>query len=219
MTLFDFVTYSIWFSIIVGIVCFKSLKTLKILLFSQIISAIVDFLLIYVLPITYQGTSVKYSYCFLKPFEYIVFVYIFYSIIIKNLKSYNKYYFVSSIIMLFSCSFYNIIFNFSSKSVVSNVIILEGCFTLILVLLYFRSILKSDEVIILYQEPLFWIATGLLFFFTGNIIATGFYHRLRVFSPEFAKSLYLLNFILGILLSILISLGYIISSKNNKVNE
>lgn len=218
MTLFDLVTYSIWINLVIGIFSFTKLKPFRLhyLLIFQIISAIAEAILIYVLPMQ-EGTYVRYVYCFLKPFEYTVFTYLFNPDIIR--KSIQNSYLIFSIIVLFIYASYNLIFMINTKSAANNVTILEGSFTIILVLLYFKKTLKSKEIIILSKEPLFWIATGLLFFYTGNIIATGFYHRLREYSPELAKSLYSLNFILGILLSILTSFAYIVAFKKQQNNE
>lgn len=218
MKLFDLETYSIWINLSIGIFCFNKLNLIELryLIIFQIISAIAEAILIYVLPMK-DGIYVRYVYCFIKPFEYTVFVFLFNNNILKT--SRKHYYLILSIIILFIYAFYNLLFKINTKSAANNVIIMEGAFMIILVLLYFKTILQSKEVIILSKQPLFWIATGLLFFYTGNIIATGFYHRLCEYSPELAKSLYTLNFILGILLSILTSFAYIIASKNNKKHE
>lgn len=218
MKLFDFVTYSLWINIIIGVFCFKSLNQhkLRYLLGFQIISSVADFFLIYVLPMQ-DGLFVRYFYCFLKPFEYLVYIFLFNN---KIQKQGAKFYcLIFSFLILFSYSIYNIVFRIDSKSASNNVIILEGCLVLILVMFYFKDILNSKEVIILTKEPLFWIATGLLFFYSGNIIATGFYHRLREYSKDFAKSLYTLNFILGITMSMLFSIAYLVANKNSRKHE
>jgi hypothetical protein len=218
MKLFDFTTYLIWLNLVIGIFCFAHLKPigLRYLLIFQIISAIAEAILIYILPME-DGIYVRYVYCFLKPFEYLVLVILF-NVDIRE-KSKIHFYLITSIILMFIYAFYNLLFQIDSKSSANNVIVIEGAFILILVLLYFKATLQNNEVIVLSKEPLFWIATGLLFFYTGNIIATGFYHRLREYSEELAKSLYTLNFILGMLLSILTSFAYIVAYKNNRGYE
>lgn len=218
MKLFDFVTYSIWINIAIGIFCFSNLKSLglRYLLIFQIISAFAEAMLIYVLPME-DGIYVRYVYCFLKPFEYSVLVYLFNENIKERSRQHD--YLLLSILVLFVYAFYNLLFKINTKSAANNVSIMEGCFVLILVLLYFKDALQSKEIVILSIKPLFWIATGLLFFYAGNIIATGFYHRLREYSPELAKSLYTLNFILGILLSVLTSFAYVVADRNNMKNE
>lgn len=90
--------------------------------------------------------------------------------------------------------------------------------TLLVVLLYFFDLIYNQEVIIIRSEAPFWIATGLLFFLLGNIVSTGFFSRIIHYNPNFAKSLYILNFILNIVQSILFSIGFYISTKNVKAN-
>lgn len=212
MVLFDLVTYSTWVSVAIGIIFFRKIDTLALRFFIvfQLLGTIAEFFLIYILPMN-DGLYVRIVYCSLKPVEYLLFVYLFnYMKAIKRLK---YFYLQGSVVVLFCFAIYNLTINIHSESAATNVILLGGCFTIVLVLLYFRDILKSDKVIYLLNDPLFWIATGLLFFYTGNIIATGFYHRLWAYSQGLAKSLYMLNFILNILLSLLLSIAYIVAYK------
>jgi hypothetical protein len=64
-------------------------------------------------------------------------------------------------IIIFKTSFF--IFNSASYS-------LGSILTIICCLLYFVSLFKSEEVVNYFRIPMFWIATGLLFFFVGDFV-------------------------------------------------
>ncbi len=46
----------------------------------------------------------------------------------------------------------------------------EALAVIILCLVYFFSILRHDAVIIPFREPMFWICTGLFFFYSGDVV-------------------------------------------------
>ncbi|AFK03997.1 hypothetical protein Emtol_2864 [Emticicia oligotrophica DSM 17448] len=218
MTLFDLVTYSIWLSGGIGIFYFRRMNpsSLNVLVIFQIIAIISDIFLIYILP-KEKGNFIKIFYSSLKPIEYAVFVYIYNRNISK--KSFKFYYFVFSILLIFSFSVYTLLFLLSKKSAANNVIILEGILCIILVMLYFRDILSSKEIISLPKEPLFLIAIGIFLYFSGNIVATGFYHQLKMKSPDLAKSLYkLMNHLLLIFQYLMFAFAYYVANKM-KLNE
>lgn len=216
MTLFDIVTYSLWLSVGLGIFFFNKLdsKAIKLLVIFQTIAVSFDIFLIYILPKD-KGVFIKAIYSILKPFEYTIYVYLFNSGTIK--KGIKYYYLVCSIVVIFAFSIYTLLFLLSSKSAGTNLIILEGILVIILVMLYFKDVLNSKEIINLADDPLFLIGIGLLLFFSGNIIATGFYHQLKAQSPDFAKTLYrLMNHLVGIFQTIMFSYAYYKSYKLNR---
>lgn len=213
MTLFDFVTYSIWISVGIGIFCFSRIKTnsIKLLIAFQVIGILSDIFLIYILP-KEKGNFVRTFYCILKPIEYTIYVIVFNSNTLK--KGVKYYYLLVSIITIFSLSIFTLLFRITTKSAATNIILLEGVLVIIVILLYFKDILASKEIIFLSESPRFIIAVGILLFFTGNIIATGFYHQLKIQSPDLAKSLYkLMNHSLGIFQSTTFGYAYFLDSK------
>ena len=216
MTLFDFVTYSIWISVGIGLLFFSRIKTnsIKLLICFQVIGILSDIFLIYILP-KEKGNFIKTFYCILKPFEYTVYAIVLNSNIAK--KGLKYYYLLASITVIFIFSIFTLLFRINTKSAANNIILLEGVLVIIIVLLYFKDILKSKEIIFLSKTPQFIIAVGILLFFTGNIIATGFYHQLKIQSPDLAKSLYkLMNHSLGIFQSIMFGYAYFVDSKTLK---
>jgi len=218
MTLFDTVTYCIWISAIIGLIVFKKIsdQSLRVFIIFQVISCISDILLIYVLPMG-DGKFVRIFYSVLRPFEYWVYWLVFHQNGDRKGKRYL--YFLASLIFIFSFSIYSLIFRLKSRSLTDDLMLIEGILTIVAVLLYFRDTLllnqhEEKEIINLWDQHQFWIATGLLFFFTGNIIASGFYHKMLVYSPDFTKILYdYMNLVLGIIQSIIFGLSYIIASR------
>lgn len=61
--------------------------------------------------------------------------------------------------------------------------LLESASVIVLVLAYYHSTLRQPKTAYIWREPLFWVSTGLLFFFAGNFLiytVTNFafyYHR------------------------------------------
>ena len=205
-----------WISLGIGVYFYKKIgdNSLKLLILFQVLVSIADIFLIYILP-KEKGAFVKIIYCTLKPLEYNLYVYMFKKNISINKLKY--YYLLFTPIIMYCLAIYTLIFLLPMKSAATNVILIEGIFTIILVLLYFKEMLDSKEIIDLTKTPLFLIAIGLLIFFSGNIIATGFYHQLKLNSPELAKPLYkLMNHLLGIFQSIMFGFAYYVASKYTK---
>jgi hypothetical protein len=186
--------------------------SLRVLVIFKFLQTTADLLLLYVFPIG-DGQLIQVTYSIIKPLEYGVYAYLF-NDRIRSVFSY-RYAWLSSIgVGLISAI--QLLFAADSRTVATNIIILQGLLTLILVLLYFRSILFTKNIVLLWNEPLFWIATGLLFFYAGNIVATGFYHQLRQYSIPLAKNLYLLNYTLNMLNFLLTSIAFVIATKTTR---
>lgn len=211
MTIIDFLTYSVIVCTIIGGLCYRQMSpvSLRLLVVFFFVQTTADLLLVYVFPIG-DGHLIRVVYSFLKPMEYGVYAYLFYDRI-RSERSYH--YALWSVVGVMTLSMIQLFFLPDSKTVATNVILVEGLLTLVLILLYFRYILFTKTIILLWQEPLFWIAVGLLFFYSGNIVATGFYHQLRQYSVSLAKNLYLLNYTLNILDYLLTSIAFVLSTK------
>jgi hypothetical protein len=113
---------------------------------------------------------------------------------------------------------YQIAFNLDNTTSADDVFLIQGICTLCIVLLYFRDILVSKEILILTEEPIFWIATGVLFYTTGNLIATGFFHQMYAYSKPLALSMYKLNYVLNIIMSLLFGVAFVISTRKLRTN-
>ena len=199
---------------LVGLVCFRqiSLTHIRYLILFITVSVLIDN--VFLEFIYSDSKTIRVLYCFLHSLEYLICFVIFNQNTEK--KSFRYIFLFLAFIFLVFYSIYQISFNLSDKTASTNVFLFDCFFTIFTVLLYFRDIIKSDKIIYLSKEPLFWIATGLLFFMTGNVVSTGFYHQLLKYSKEVAVALYKLNYILNILMNILFSIAFIIATRNNK---
>lgn len=64
--------------------------------------------------------------------------------------------------------------------------LLESASVIVLVLTYYHSTLRQPKTAYIWREPLFWVSTGLLFFFAGNFLIYtvtnfAFYHHRPLF--------------------------------------
>jgi hypothetical protein len=212
MTLFDVTTYTACLSALIGVSLQTKATPVKIraLIVFQVVSCVCDLFLIYLIPMN-DGWYVRLFYCFLRPIEYMIYVYVLIGFDIAQWD--GKFSRITSVlIVLFSI--YQLVFRLHEYDLTDQLMLIEGIFTITATLIYFRNIL-SDRAIgnshfdNLWLNPEFWVATSLLFFFTGNILITGFYHRLYIHSESFTKLLYsYTNLILGIAQSVMFTIAY-----------
>ncbi|MCF2502708.1 hypothetical protein L0663_04920 [Dyadobacter sp. CY107] len=219
MKVFDLATYIIWISTGYGILCFSKIPYpgLRFFIIFQAISTISDLLLIYVIPMG-DGVFVRVFYLFLKPIEYFSYVY---ALMNLNKTGVRSILLMLSVVIMLLFSIYNLGFRLKYQGVTDNLMLIEGILSVILSLVYFGDVFyisfeEDENIKPLWSQHRFWLATSLLFFYLGNIIATGFYHRLLTYSPDFAKSLYVyMNLVLGILQSCMFALTYLIAVRTN----
>ena len=77
-------------------------------------------------------------------------------------------------------------------------------------LIYFVSLFKSEGIINYFKIPMFWIATGLLFFFVGNIIYLSFIDYIIMFNLDKSGSVYwFIMTTLDLLLYSFFSIGFL----------
>lgn len=108
--------------------------------------------------------------------------------------------------------FVNILFiqNFFT-SAQSNSKILGATFIVLCTIFYFLELLRSEKIMVFHKQLLFWISIGLLIFYSGTIpitLAFSYYSHL-----SYIHSIYLINFILGIVMYLLFTFGFIWSKK------
>lgn len=197
--------------IVIGYVFFSKStdKNLKYYLHFLLIIYILDYFLEKLIDVK-NGNYVKFIYIIIRPFE----LWLIFNLLGKNFKPKERKVFFLSL-FIFSCfAIYQIIFNLKDSSSVTDTLLLFFLISIVIILLYFKNILNNDFQTPLQFRPEFFISLGLLFFFLGNIIATGFYHKIYKNSPSIAVSLYKLNYIFGILKNIFIAYAFYLSSKN-----
>lgn len=208
-------TISIFGATIIGFICFNKSKS--------------DYCGNFVYMLTVQSIAEVALYLFNDNFPDAILVriiycpmlflnYLFYFKSFSNRFNYSNYFKIYLRISLMSYCIYSVYLftmRLIDKSSAGDSFLILSILLIILMLNYFWKLISSKEVIFLKKEPLFWIATGTLFYYTGNIVATGFFHRLYNSSKELAKVLYKLNHVLAIALYILCSIAFILSTKTN----
>ena len=198
---------------IIGFICLPKMKPnyLRIFLIWLVILCLSEIILFLFNDLFSDSKLIYIVYCSIFFFEYLIYCYIFYKRM--NISKGLKYYLITTLTFYFFYSVYVLLFLSNEKNSAGNNFVIVSTLLIILMLIYFWQIISSNDVIKLPREPLFWIATGTLFFCTGNVVATGFFHRLYDASHELAKLLYKLNHILAIALYVLCSIAFILSTK------
>jgi hypothetical protein len=163
-----------------------------------------------------KGELVRIVYSIINFLGYIIYSYVLSRRVLMGYWM-RKYLWISNICYcLFSV--YYLFFQLGNKNSATDIFLILAILVTILMLYYFWYIISSKDIIVLSKEPIFWIATGSLFFYTGNIVATGFFHRIAHASTELARMLYKLNHVLGVVLYILCIIAFILSTKTESKN-
>lgn len=212
----DFISWSFALCALVGLVYYSRIpsRPLRYLIIFLAVNTSVDFFLTGApLAGELRTLLIRSVYVVLKPIEYGLYVAIFGYC--QKGKPYRTVAW-ASVGVLATFGLYELFFDLDNYSAATNVILVEGIFTLVLVLNYFYELLFSDEVIYITREPLFWLATALLFFYAGNVVVTGFYHRLYDYSPSIAKSMYYVNYTGSLVLCVLFGATFVLAARNRK---
>lgn len=149
----------------------------------------------------YSVITHKSNHFIFNTFIFIQFLFYFFLFFKVFTKKWLRYFVVLAAVVfagydilsfLFGHSF--LIFNQTSNSLGSILIIVCS-------LLYFRVLFLSDTVVNYFRLPMFWIATGLLFYFTGNfaylsLVGYIVQHNLDKGGYFYAYAMTALNFIL-----------------------
>lgn len=205
-------TYAFRITLLVGIIYYRKMIPTKLRLWVWFmgLGVLVDYVLL-----TYTDANgkpyqslVRVLYGILRPIELLVIFY-FYTDKIHGKHWNNLLKVICGISILYAA--YKLFYDRYDLSSTS-IFIFCGIAEIIIILLYFWSLLRSKEIIVLQKEPLFWIATSLLFFYSGNIISTGFYHQINSYSKSISQSLYKLNYILNIMQSLIFAYAFYIST-------
>jgi hypothetical protein len=92
----------------------------------------------------------------------------------------------------------------------SPVYMVGSLITIIMCLLFFVSLFKSEGIINYFQIPMFWIATGILFYFVGNFIYLGFIDYIIANNLDKDGAIYrFITFTLSLLLYSLFTIGFL----------
>lgn len=161
-----------------------------------------------------NGLLVPMVYCTLDPFGFLAYAYVL--LLRPRPAPWLVRITLSIFVGFFIFAVYQLAFVLENQTSANTSFLLRSVLVLVVVLSYFWELIRSEQVIILSREPLFWIATPSLFYFAGNIIATGFFHQLYAHSSKLADALYLLNYILELVMYLLFTLAFILSVRKKK---
>jgi len=121
----------------------------------------------------------------------------------------NKVWLILAFTVLVACDSY---FKFEVVHSVGRII--ESAIVIMLVVAYFYKTFQELKVQDLWQEPFFWISSGLLLFFSVNILIYIFVNFLLLYSKELNHQIWVVHSFLNALLYCSYSLALWISPKN-----
>lgn len=157
----------------------------------------------------YQDNYNYWIYNVIRPFKTLLIFFIYF----KTLKT-KMYVLWIKRFMIIYCIIYpiNILFiqDFFTN-IQSNTMVLGALFTVICTIFYFIELLRSEKIIVFHKQLLFWISIGLLIFYSGTIpliLAHEYYAHFN-----YIHSIFLIIYILGIVMYLLFSFGFIWSRK------
>lgn len=185
-------------------IAYKKLQPqwLQLFLYFLIVSFIVD------LGATYYSQSFKKSNHFIinffLPVNFCFYFFIFYKTF--ETKKLRKIVLVSVVLylglFLVDILFINGIFFYNTYSYCGGSILVVFC-----CLLYFMWLFSSDKLLNYFKIPMFWIATGLLFFYAGNLVQ---YSLVRyIIEHDLVTIYYTITIILSCILFGAFSIGFL----------
>lgn len=159
-----------------------------------------------------KGASVMYNY-FVVPLEFLFMYWLYY----RNLSNrWHKTVF-SAGIMYLACWAYEIFFVQNTKWIWLSLSYTVGnVLMLILGIIYFLQLLKSDKLLKYKKQLFYWVNLGLLLFYVGTFPFYGTSNILYSQSPTLYAVLYWMMVILNYLMYGLFITGFICSSNRQK---
>jgi hypothetical protein len=217
----DIISYSQLLAAIVGTICFYKYKntSLKYFLFLLWYIVLTDFFSLYA---GKTGTLIfytdengnHYTVWFYNLLRFVTFTTLFYvyHAYLKNM-AFKKWIKVFSIIyIIFSLINWVFIQNFiKDKSEIPR--ILGSLFLIATIVFYFIELLRSEKIVVYHRILLFWVSVGLLLFYTGTIPFVLKYNGYALI-PGVHK-LFLIIYILGIIMYLTFTFGFIWSKKES----
>jgi hypothetical protein len=94
----------------------------------------------------------------------------------------------------------------------SLMVMLESLVIVVLAILFFREVIVLQRVPMLQRYPLFWLNTGLLFYFVGSIFFEGVSNYSLEISNDLARRVYFVSFVFKYLLFILFIVSFYCTS-------
>jgi hypothetical protein len=175
------------------------------------VTFIVESIAFYFLFFTFQPTFLLYH--FYLPFEYAVLAFIYYKAISK---SWKKKLFLISIPVFWALHLFLSLFIQKIDGGNSYAIMVSLILIVTLSLSYYFELLQKEGTVSLVRDPLFWISTGNLIFYSGVFFLMGFLHFLMKEAPELSRKLMVINYFLNYILYSLYIIGFLCTIQSKK---
>lgn len=203
-------SFPLLISLVVSIVLYKRLrpKWMRLFTWFMLFSEIVS-ILGYQYSDTFK-TSNHFIFNLYLPIQFIFFFAIFFkSFQSKQLKKLTVA--LSIAFLIFAILSFLSVFKKDGFYVFNSTVYLIGSLlTILLCLLFFVSLFKSEGIINYFQIPMFWIATGLLFYFVGNSVYLGVIDYIIAHNLDKEGAIYrFITFTLSLLLYTLFTIGFL----------
>jgi hypothetical protein len=161
----------------------------------------------------YTPRQTYFLYHFYVPFEYAVLALVYSKAISKSWK--KKVILISVpafwLLHLFLSLFIQKIEGDNSYAIMVSLILI-----VVLSLGYYYELLQKEGSAPLFRDPLFWISTGNLIFYSGVFFLMGFLQYLAKEDLALAKKLMVINYSLNYILYSLYSIGFLCTTQNRK---
>ncbi|EIJ37389.1 hypothetical protein JoomaDRAFT_0332 [Galbibacter orientalis DSM 19592] len=157
----------------------------------------------------FGANYIIYNIYHLINFCFLLFLY-------KNYVESNRYKkLISWFFYLYLAFFFgNLLFQNYFTQIQTVPFIMGALFVIISILFLFIEILRSDRVLYVTKNLLFWISVGLLLYFVGRIptrIIKNYWEEISYY-----KSIYIVEYILSIIMNVCFIIGFICSEKNKQ---
>ena len=119
------------------------------------------------------------------------------------------------IVLFLGFSLCNIIYLENLNSLNSNSQSIEFLILIIFCFIYYNELAKSDEIVIFFKIPVFWIVTGFFIYFSCTIIVFAFYKYAIDYDKPFTSSFWVFQEIMYLIKNLFITYG-ILCFRNTK---
>lgn len=194
---------------IVGIACFKNVRNnywkwfvvyLTVIVFAELLSE-------YLLMIKHLPNQWIYTW-FVIPFEFLFFFWLYFQYF-KN-TSYRNQLFLLVTTGYLTCYIVDMVylrklqFAFSSFSYMAGSI-----FLLVLIIIFFIKLIRSNEILEYKKDMMFWVSVGLLIFFLGSLPFYGLWNTLRYNYPNGFNTYWIVQIGFDFIMYIFFALAFI----------
>lgn len=191
-----------------GLIYFKSfILPIKVIFLYVTISFVVEILGFYSLYLSPEKKVNTILYSIYAPISLLILSFFFY-IIIDNVQ-------IKKVILCLGLLFglIQVLYIYINLNIGYNFRVFMGAIIILSAysIIFFRQLLNAEASF--FENPNFWIVTGILFFYTGYFFLSGFINYISTKDPILARKLFTINHLLNIIYYSLITYGFICQRK------